>query len=119
MGMFTLIMALTGGKDWGDVAGSASLMGSGYVMLVAFFVIISNLSLVNIVAGMFVDSAIEIGKEDRSKAVDAAARRREKKAEHLAALLSTMDKGHSGNVTREEFMEALEQEEIRRTFAAL
>jgi len=74
---------------------------------------------VNVVNGLFVDSAIELAKNDRMVAVQKQRLDDRAKETQLLDLLKVMDSNRDNIVTFEEFEESLKQEEIIDYFSAL
>lgn len=92
----TLYQAMTGGADWNDLSkplekGISPFMGLVYVMYIAFAV----LAMMNVVTGVFVESALLTAKADREKDLIVQVRR----------MFHTADRDNSGTITWTEFTE--------------
>jgi len=75
--------------------------------------------LLNIVTGIFVDGAIELGKRDRSKMIKQQTSTREANRQHLLALLEEVDADGDGVISKEEFFASLEHGEVHDFMDAL
>ncbi|CAK0867028.1 unnamed protein product [Prorocentrum cordatum] len=117
--MYTLFQCMSGGINWG--VASNLMSGPGWVMqtVLVVFMFFTLFSVVNVVNGLFVDSAIELAKNDRMVAVQKQRLDDRAKETQLLDLLKVMDSNRDNIVTFEEFEESLKQEEIIDYFSAL
>jgi hypothetical protein len=65
----SLFFVMTGGADWGDYYHAVSRCGEVYSVMFLFYVVLTFFAVINIVTGVFVDSAISIGKSSLDIAV--------------------------------------------------
>jgi len=65
LSMLTLFMSTTGGMDWSIAANALSQTGEFYYTLFLFYVSVVSFALVNLITGLFVDSAMKAGEKDR------------------------------------------------------
>merc|ERR1719424_555615 len=87
----TLFMTLTGGEDWNTFYCILQPMG-GAGIVYCFFVAFSHIALLNIVTGIFVESALKIAEPDvHTKAQEEINHKREY-ADGLKRLLRKADK---------------------------
>merc|ERR1712113_12547 len=97
--MYTLFGAMTGGIDWADPAASVELTGWGYFYLFGFFVFFTFFSVLNIVTGVFVDSAIQKANNDRAMILQKSVNARKNCAQALNELFKDIDTDNSGYIT--------------------
>ncbi|CAK0798129.1 unnamed protein product [Prorocentrum cordatum] len=117
--MYTLFQCMSGGINWGEASNLMS--GPGWVMqaVLVVFMFFTLFSVVNVVNGLFVDSAIELAKNDRMVAVQKQRLDDRAKETQLLDLLKIMDSNRDNIITFEEFEESLKREEIIDYFSAL
>lgn len=117
--MYALFLAMTGGRDWGEIAGVIAYTGYVYAAVVVCFVFINLFSVLNIVTGIFVDGAIELAKRDRSMMIEKQSIHRESSRAHLIALVSQVDADGDGVISKDEFFSALQEEGVQEFMDAL
>jgi len=117
--MYALFLAMTGGRDWGEIAGIISNAGYVYSAVVICFVFINLFSVLNIVTGIFVDGAIELAKRDRAMMIEKNTIHREANRAHLASLLSQVDADGDGVISKDEFFGALQESGVQEFMDAL
>jgi len=116
---YTLFKSMIGGVSWGEVADpllSVSMIYFGIFIAYITFVLFSVL---NIVTGVFVDSAIQVGNRDRGILVDKQKKNQDAITVHLLTLLEEIDEDRSGEISTEELFEALKKDHIMSYFNAL
>eukprot|EP00930_Biecheleria_cincta_P002112 TRINITY_DN103157_c0_g1_i1.p1 TRINITY_DN103157_c0_g1~~TRINITY_DN103157_c0_g1_i1.p1 ORF type:complete len:722 (-),score=146.13 TRINITY_DN103157_c0_g1_i1:67-2187(-) len=106
----TLYQAMTGGADWNDLSkplenGISPFLGVVFVLYIAFAV----LAMMNVVTGVFVESALLTAKEDREKDVMRQVRR----------MFNNADKDKSGVITWNEFNEQCDDPSMAKYFETL
>jgi len=117
--MYSLFMSMTGGRNWGEIADIIAPAGMFYRGLVMLYIFLNLFSVLNIVTGVFVDGAIELGKRDRSMMIQKQGKKREAFAQHLVQLLRDMDTSGDGVITREEFLNSFSRQEVKEFMYAL
>merc|ERR1712217_361867 len=117
--MFTLAKSITGGVNWGEVAGLAAHLGGFYVLVVTIFIFFTAFSVVNIVTGVFVDAAIEMTKTDRLAMLERSEHEKTAVAEQLIYLLTEMDSDSNGVLDYHEFEKSLQRKDVRDYLAAM
>jgi len=110
--MYALFLGMTGGRNWGEIAALIGHAGLFYGGMVNLYIFINLFSVLNIVTGVFVDGAIELGKRDRNMMIQKQNGIREASKKHLVALLSHVDSDGDGIVSKEEFFTALQEGEV-------
>jgi hypothetical protein len=116
----SLFFVMTGGQDWGDYYTAIARSGAVYAFLFLFYIALTFFALVNIVTGVFVDSAISIG----SRSLDiAVAEEIETKKDHLASLKMLFQELHKDDdalhLTAREFEQSLKNESVIAFFRIL
>eukprot|EP00927_Polykrikos_kofoidii_P060962 TRINITY_DN5585_c0_g1_i2.p1 TRINITY_DN5585_c0_g1~~TRINITY_DN5585_c0_g1_i2.p1 ORF type:complete len:871 (-),score=169.57 TRINITY_DN5585_c0_g1_i2:83-2695(-) len=60
----TLFMAVTGGADWEPLADPLKQAGAGYYFLFMFYIAFSAFAVLNVLTGMFVETAMKVSQDD-------------------------------------------------------
>jgi len=117
--MYTLFMCMSGGISWGMA--SQPMRGPGWLLeaIVISFVFFMVFAVANIVNGVFVDGAIELSKRDRSVMMQKQKDEQASKELHVINLLTLMDRDGDQLITFDEFIESLEQQQVRDYISAL
>mmetsp|Transcript_22116 Transcript_22116/g.63368 ORF Transcript_22116/g.63368 Transcript_22116/m.63368 type:complete len:556 (+) Transcript_22116:47-1714(+) len=111
--MYTLLKCMTGGRNWGEAADIISQAGGFFSGIIVAYMILNMFSILNIVTGVFVDSAIEHAKRDRSLIVQKKRNKREALAKNLIALLLEMDSTGSGQVNEADFLASMRRRDVK------
>lgn len=106
--MLTLFMSITGGLSWID---ALEALTNSSVFALSFFVIyivISVFAVLNVVTGVFCNTAIESAAADKEIAAMTQLKKHQDLAQSLHEIFDEMDADHSNTITLDEFREALE-----------
>lgn len=109
--ILSLLMAVTGGVDWGDLyelfnyLNNPVLGNSAYLAYVLF----ALLALQNVITGIFFDTASRKGKDEAELIALSLAR----------AVFADADRDNSGKISREDFERVLEHRHVESFFEAL
>merc|ERR1719359_1355926 len=71
--MLTLYKCAFGGEDWGEVSALLEGTGDGYYFLFLFFISFMSIAIMNVIMGLFVDTAMKAAEKDRLAAIKDAA----------------------------------------------
>eukprot|EP00928_Gymnodinium_smaydae_P031745 TRINITY_DN23204_c0_g1_i1.p1 TRINITY_DN23204_c0_g1~~TRINITY_DN23204_c0_g1_i1.p1 ORF type:complete len:589 (+),score=108.34 TRINITY_DN23204_c0_g1_i1:134-1900(+) len=122
--MVTLWCAISGGNDWyeyGDMLRRVDVneMGEGevYFLLFCFYVAFCLVGLLNVVTGIFVDSAVCTRSED--EIVECYTEDLERTTEEVRCIFDDADVDKSGTLTYEELRDHLQNPRVRAYFAGL
>lgn len=107
--MLTLGMCTTGGKDWADVYELVVPLGSHVEVALLFYIAFYTFGAMNIITGIFVESALRVDDDEEEKLQEVQQKLREDAAE-LSCLLSRMDTSGDGFLAMNEFIEAMRDE---------
>ncbi|CAK0863696.1 unnamed protein product, partial [Prorocentrum cordatum] len=118
----TLFMATTGGEDWAIAYTTIKETGAIGSFLFLAFVVFVNLNLLNIILGIFVDSAMKVLSPDPVKLAHEYISRDQKYAMELVDLCQNLDPeglGRLTHLTQEQFELGLSQKRIPHLLAML
>jgi hypothetical protein len=117
--MYTLFLAMSGGISWGEVAAPWLLTNWVFFVLFMLFIFFALFSVLNIVTGVFVDSAIQAAQRDRSVMVEKQRAEAVSTKAYLLVLLEEIDTDGTGYITKEELDEAMLHDHIKAYFEAM
>eukprot|EP00930_Biecheleria_cincta_P100521 TRINITY_DN92152_c0_g1_i1.p1 TRINITY_DN92152_c0_g1~~TRINITY_DN92152_c0_g1_i1.p1 ORF type:complete len:548 (-),score=80.11 TRINITY_DN92152_c0_g1_i1:34-1677(-) len=117
--LLTLFMAMSGGAEWGEMYKQLERLGGFYCFLFLIYVTISIFAVVNVVTGVFVDSAMQINSQDKEVVVHEELREKKKVLDELEFLFHELDRDGSGKLSREEFNLNLANERVLAYFTSL
>eukprot|EP00405_Crypthecodinium_cohnii_P048324 CAMPEP_0206607800 /NCGR_PEP_ID=MMETSP0325_2-20121206/52478_1 /ASSEMBLY_ACC=CAM_ASM_000347 /TAXON_ID=2866 /ORGANISM="Crypthecodinium cohnii, Strain Seligo" /LENGTH=137 /DNA_ID=CAMNT_0054125107 /DNA_START=26 /DNA_END=435 /DNA_ORIENTATION=- len=89
--ILSLYQGMSGGKDWGEYYDVIMILSGSYQVLFLLFISFSTLAVVNIVTGIFVDSAFQCSRQDRESLVSEEILNREKYLKDLKDVFEEMD----------------------------
>jgi hypothetical protein len=110
--ILTLHKACTGGDDWSqgyNIIQTTGVVGSG---LYLFFIVFMNFALMNIITGIFVESAMMVLRPDPITVARETSRQEHADAQKLDQLCRAVDADVSGKLTREQFEDGLRKKDI-------
>jgi hypothetical protein len=108
--MLSLFKACTGGEDWSVHYDLLTPMGVQAGSLYLFFIAFSQIAFMNILTGLFVDSAMKLSEPDREHMVSESRRALAKQRRELQSILQEMDLDGNGMISAFEFQEQMRLE---------
>lgn len=115
----TLFMSISGGLSWMEA--TDPLMNIGWLWVYAFctYVAFSLFAVLNVMTGVFCQSAIKGAERDQEMAVQNLLLDTEKLRGLLAKLFNKMDDSHTGTLTLSDIEKHFDDEEVRALFETL
>ena len=110
--MYSLYLSITGGISWGELVTPLSDVGSGYIALFLVFEFFSFFAVLNVVTGVFVDTALQSSKNEAEAAVEREMEKQREYSTYLWSVLSKIDKDRSGGISGSELEDCLDHPEI-------
>ena len=117
--ILTLFMCISGGVSWEVAVGALMQVHVAYGLLFVLFVAGMMLAALNIIAGIFVNDAIEMAQQDREVMRQAQVVKREEMQKELTDLFMESDQDKSGTLTVQEFVQAFEHPDVEARFRLL
>mmetsp|Transcript_3781 Transcript_3781/g.8679 ORF Transcript_3781/g.8679 Transcript_3781/m.8679 type:complete len:393 (+) Transcript_3781:1-1179(+) len=117
--MFTLFKAIAGGISWHEVVEPLSDIGWFWVMLFCFFIVVSVFAILNVVTGVFCQSAIESAQRDQDMMMQSIIANRHYHATKMKGLFQDIDSDQSGFITLQELESRMEDEAVKAYFTSL
>ena len=115
----TLFMCITGGMDWNTPFHALRHIHAAHCLVFILFVAFMLLAALNIIAGIFVNDAIEMAQKDRDVAVQAEAGKNKTLIGELSVLFREFDTDNTGTLNLEELTEAFQDPEVSARFRML
>lgn len=100
--LYSLYLAMTGGRNWGEVI--QPLMGIGWVYTTLFMVYISAVffGVLNVVTAIFVDSALQSQQYHKDLLIQEKVERKQLYHDHLRSVFHQIDHDQSGCINGDE-----------------
>lgn len=119
--ILSLYMAMSGGNDWGQYYDALEALPGGEIQCLLFilFITFSIFAVVNIVTGVFVDNAMQSGRQDREVVVHEEIENKKDYLRSLQALFDRIDDAGDGTITRASLSLALQDDNVQAFFAAM
>jgi len=110
---YTLAIVMLGGVDFAEVLADLMLVGWVPFTLLMFFVLFTNLAVLNVVTGVFVDRALEAEKSQREYQVERVLKAQVLFNKQIVALLAQIDSNSDGRISRDELHAMLEDDKLK------
>eukprot|EP00930_Biecheleria_cincta_P038821 TRINITY_DN26689_c0_g1_i1.p1 TRINITY_DN26689_c0_g1~~TRINITY_DN26689_c0_g1_i1.p1 ORF type:complete len:612 (-),score=114.48 TRINITY_DN26689_c0_g1_i1:380-2035(-) len=117
--VLSLYMAMSGGNDWGAYYDSIASLPFIYSFLYLVFITFSVFAVVNIVTGVFVDSAMQANLVDKDILVHEELEEKKEYLEEVRLIFHALDSDSSGTITLSELENGLQHEKLEAYFRAL
>eukprot|EP00928_Gymnodinium_smaydae_P007944 TRINITY_DN1284_c0_g2_i2.p1 TRINITY_DN1284_c0_g2~~TRINITY_DN1284_c0_g2_i2.p1 ORF type:complete len:682 (-),score=158.23 TRINITY_DN1284_c0_g2_i2:87-1919(-) len=119
MTIMTLFMSVCGGIDWETAWTPLYKMSPATSALYIFFIVFVTLVVLNVMTGIFCESAIDAAQSDKEHVICCQLKDAERYVAELQALFRGWDTSGDGNVTLEEFQAQLEDKRVMALFRSL
>lgn len=117
--MYTLFVSITGGMSWTEAITPLFQLGALWVTLFIFFITFAVFAVLNVITGVFCQSAIESAQMDKEMVTMHMMANKKFYMQALVQLFSDIDTDHSGQITIAEFEAYLDKEKCRLFLDAL
>jgi len=117
--ILSLFMAMSGGNDWGMYYDALRTLPWQYQFLFLLFITFAVFAVVNIVTGVFVDSAMQSNFVDREIIVHEELEAKKSYLSSMRQVFEEMDADSTGCISLEEFERRLNDERVIAYFNAL
>jgi len=117
--LFTLFKSVSGGLSWHDAVVPLGQMHPVYVLFFLLFVTFTYFAVLNVVTGVFCQSAVESAHHDYELVIHRQIKSRQMYEAKIKKLFQDMDQIGTGEVTIDEFEKFLESPNTQAYFASL
>merc|ERR550532_573823 len=107
------------GISWGVISDALILVNAFSCVLFFLYIIFTMLAVLNIITGVFVDNAVEIGKTQRDFMVQKEMELKESYIKEIKKLFSSMDADNSNTLNKHEVQKYFEDKSVQSYFQAL
>jgi len=117
--MFTLFKSISGGLSWDDAVYPMHKVGPLWVLCFTCYISFTYLAVLNVVTGIFCQSAIETAQQNEDLAVQIQIANKQAYIDRIMKVFKTIDDDCSGAITKEELQEHLEDPDMEAVFSSL
>lgn len=114
-----LFMAMSGGNDWAQYYDALLLLPWLYPVSFLAFILFTLFAVVNIVTGVFVESALQANLKDKDIIVNEELQAKKRYLQSMQELFEDMDEDGKGTISLEEFQSKLKDEKVIAYFHVL
>jgi len=115
----SLYMAMAGGRSWGEYYKEMSVLPPQFPALFLVYMTFTIFAVLNIVTGVFVDSAFQANHKSRQLIIHEELEQKREYLQALKDLFSEMDVNLDGAITAREFDKTLRDERVIAFFRAM
>jgi len=117
--MFTLYIATSGGADWGALAGPLAHVWEFLPMIFGLYVAFLTVGVLNVVTGLFVQSATKAAEEDSDTAIQMQLEDQDSTLNSLREVFLASDLDQNGLLSAEEFATHIQDKNVKAYLACL
>eukprot|EP00927_Polykrikos_kofoidii_P009499 TRINITY_DN1395_c1_g1_i1.p1 TRINITY_DN1395_c1_g1~~TRINITY_DN1395_c1_g1_i1.p1 ORF type:complete len:395 (-),score=70.42 TRINITY_DN1395_c1_g1_i1:27-1136(-) len=121
--IYTLFMISSEGRSWGDVAHPIGKMSTIWLLVFVVFIGAVHFAVLNVVTGVFCQSAIDAARRDREMAIQSLLENKQTHVNNIKkqfrSLFNNIDGDTSGHISIEEFDQHIHDEKVSGFFVLL
>lgn len=117
--MLSLYMSISGGVSWWDVSRPLKEVGSVWLCIFLVYISFVYFAVLNVVTGVFCQSAIECTQHDQDAMIQSFLANKNLYTQRFQELFKTLDSDRSGVVSKDEFMDHINNPSVQAYFATL
>lgn len=111
--MLTLFLAISGGLSWGEALNPLRAVGITAFGAVILYIVIAEFAVMNVILGVFCNTAIESAGADREIAIMKQMKKQEGQMKTLKEIFNEIDLDCSSEINLQELKEALKSSKLR------
>jgi len=115
----SLYETMAGGINWGELVDLLAPLPRENLLFFLMFTIFALFAIVNIIMGVFVENAIEAGRDDTQAIIEESMNKKQALLEKIHNVFVEMDTDKTGTVTHDEFEDALHDQSVLAYFQVL
>lgn len=100
--LYSLFMAMTGGRSWGELLRPLMYVNGIYTVLFVLFISLTYFGVLNVVAAIFVESAMQSQQHYKDLLIQENVMRKEVYSQHLREVFHEIDRDGSGYINGDE-----------------
>eukprot|EP00931_Biecheleriopsis_adriatica_P063868 TRINITY_DN38753_c0_g1_i1.p1 TRINITY_DN38753_c0_g1~~TRINITY_DN38753_c0_g1_i1.p1 ORF type:complete len:597 (+),score=117.36 TRINITY_DN38753_c0_g1_i1:117-1793(+) len=117
--LYSLFLAVTGGRSWYEVADSLLLMSPLYFNQMIFFICFMEFCMMNVITGFFCEQAFDMAQADKDQLVQEQLADKKKYIAFFEQIWHTLDTDNSGMLRLGEMTTVMEDERVQAYLAHL
>eukprot|EP00913_Durusdinium_trenchii_P011867 g11146.t1 len=117
--MLSLFMSIAGGVSWQEVLEPVKEVSTWWVFLFLFFISFTEFAVLNVVTGVFCQSAIESASHDQAHMMQSMMQNKETHLNKIKDLFAKMGAHESGCITFSMFEDKINDPDVRAFFESL
>eukprot|EP00930_Biecheleria_cincta_P072462 TRINITY_DN59855_c0_g1_i1.p1 TRINITY_DN59855_c0_g1~~TRINITY_DN59855_c0_g1_i1.p1 ORF type:complete len:646 (-),score=99.99 TRINITY_DN59855_c0_g1_i1:112-1989(-) len=117
--MLTLFMSISGGVSWNEVLRPLEECGSFYLFLFLFYISFAYFAVLNVVTGVFCQSAIESAQSDHDMIMSSIIANKDAHVAKVRSLFKDLDADNSGFISLVELEQNITKPSVQTYFEAL
>ncbi|CAJ1454900.1 unnamed protein product [Effrenium voratum] len=117
--MHTLYASITGGLTWVEARDAFQKISPLWGILFEIYIAFCNFAVLNVMTGVFCQSAIESAEKDHELNLESVSNEKEKYIRAVRRLFTQLDENSDGGITRREFERAWDDPVLQTIFDAL
>jgi len=117
--MHTLYASITGGFTWIEARDAFARISPIWGLLFETYIAFCNFAVLNVMTGVFCQSAIESAEKDHELNLESVSQEKEKYFRAVRRLFTQLDQNSDGGITRKEFERAWSDPVLQTVFDAL
>lgn len=119
LSLASLFMAMSGGNDWAVYYEALKPLGYAFRWAFLLYISFALFAVVNIVTGVFVDSAMQNNTKDRELIIQEEIQNKKDYLENMAAIFEEIDADNTGYISQDEFEQSLQDERVKAYFHSM
>jgi len=119
MSILSLFMSISGGINWWSIVKPLMQVSIVYVCLFLMYILVLMIGVLNIIVGIFVDTATDAAVKDREALAKEELEKNLAMMKGLEELFDELDVDKSGVISRKRFEELSRRHEVRALFATM
>jgi len=117
--LLSLFQSVSGGIDWAEPAEALLAVGWAYAVIFCLYIALTTVAVLNIVTGIFVESATKTAKHDRHTMIMDYLHAKKSFVEDVCEIFREADTDGSGTISLSEFVSLLSEEKVNAFFTSL
>jgi len=119
LSIFTLFKAISGGVSWQETVQPLSQLHPMWVVFYLFYFTFTYFAVLNVVTGVFCQTAIESAGQDQEMAAQAQLASKQFYIRQLESIFKQINTKGTGKITLPEFEQCMEDEQLKAYFASI